>query len=261
MRFGVSNLVFNEISAGARNAILNASVICDFAPTMHYGSWECVPDFLPLSPYFAYDTKISALQSMFYGIENASLLKGEGNFSQLIRHYERLVKLAASAKIPFLIYGSPGTRSGRIENLAESDVLTRITQLADIAAFNGVKLCFEVNSPKFGCEFLTTNHALLELLEELAHPGLGLHLDIGQMLEEEIDVIPFLELNLNKLAHLHLSSPDFTFKPNSVLLYEEVLAVVCDAEVDVLLEIQKLGEATEVQLVDAYLQLAALSQK
>ncbi len=259
MRFGISNLVFGQVAEATRDAILGVSVICDFAPTVHFGSWENTPDLLPACPYPFNATKICALQSLFFGVQGASLLKDEDSFVKLVRHHARLVDLAASAEVPFLIYGSPGTRAGRIEGLAEADIHARIIQLADIAASKGVKLCFEVNSPKFGCEYLTTNAALLELLDVLAHPGLGLHLDVGQILEEGIDVVPFVKANLNELVHLHLSASDFTCELERTQLYTEVLSVLRDAEVDVVLEIQKLGEASEAQLIDVFQQLAAAS--
>jgi sugar phosphate isomerase/epimerase len=261
MRFGISNLVFGQLTETTREAILGVSAICDFAPTVHYGSWENTPDLLPAHPYPAHATKICALQSLFFGVQGASLLKDEDSFVKLVHHHVRLVDLAASAEVPFLIYGSPGTRAGCIEGLTEAGIHSRIIQLADIAASKGVKLCFEVNSPKFGCEYLTTNAALLELLAVLAHPGLGLHLDVGQILEEGIDVVPFVKANLNALVHLHLSASDFTCEPERTPLYTEVLTVLRDADVDVdvVLEIQKLGDASEAQLIDIFQQLAAAS--
>jgi len=259
MRFGISNLFFRDITETTRDLILDDSAICDFAPTVHYGSWENTPNLLSALPYPSFPTKISALQSLFYGIHGASLLKDDDSFAKLVRHHERLVDLAANAKIQFLIYGSPGTRAGRLASLSEGIIHARITQLANIAASKGVKLCFEVNSPKFGCEYLTTNAALLELLDLLSHPGLGLHLDVGQMLEEGTDVVPFVNANLNALVHLHLSASDFTCAPEHTPLYVEVLTLLRETNVDVVLEIQKLGNASEVQLINMFQQLVSVS--
>jgi sugar phosphate isomerase/epimerase len=259
MRFGISNLIFGQLSDATREAILAVSDVCDFAPTVHYGSWENTPDVLPAHPYLAHSTKICALQSLFFGVQGASLLKDDDSFAKLLGHHERLVALAASAEVSFLIYGSPGTRAGRIEGLSESRIHARICQLADIAAAKRVKLCFEVNSPKFGCEYLTTNAALLELLDVLAHSGLGLHLDVGQMFEEGIDVVSFVKSNLNTLVHLHLSASDFTCDLGLTELYTEVLMLLRETDVNVVLEVQKLGDASEAQLIDMCQRLAAVS--
>jgi sugar phosphate isomerase/epimerase len=259
MRLGISNLFFGQLAETTRDAILANSAICDFAPTVHYGSWEKTPDLLSANPYPNHATKISALQSLFFGVQGASLLKDDDSFAKLLRHHERLVDLASNSEIRFLIYGSPGTRAGRNASLSEEDIHARISQLANIAAFKGVKLCFEVNSPKFGCEYLTTNAELLELLDVLSHSGLGLHLDVGQMLEEGIDVVPFVKANLKALVHLHLSASDFTCRPEHIPLYTEVLTLLRRTTVDVVLEIQKLGEVSEAQLIDMFRQLAAAS--
>lgn len=258
MRFGISNLIFEQISESSRDAVLSVSEVCDFAPTIHYGAWKNVPNILPSLPYPPYTTKISALQSLFFGIQGASLLKDDDSFAILVCHFERLVKMAVSADIRFLIYGSPGTRSGRFNDLAEKIIHSRISQLADIALSKGLKLCFEVNSPKFGCEYLTTNASLHELLVMLAHPGLGLHLDVGQMLEEGVDVVSFVKMNQNTLAHLHLSTSNFSCEPEKIALYTEVLTVLRELDVDIVLEIQKLGKASELQLIDMCNQLSTL---
>jgi sugar phosphate isomerase/epimerase len=259
MRFGISNLFFGQLAETTRDAILGDSVICDFAPTVHYGSWENMPDRLPPHPYPNHATRISALQSLFFGVQDASLLKDEDSFLKLVRHFSRLVDLASNSEIRFLIYGSPSTRVGRISSLSDGVIHARIAQLGNIAASKGVQLCFEVNSPKFGCEYLTTNSALLELLDALAHPGLGLHLDVGQMLEEGIEIVPFVKSNLNSLVHLHLSASNFTCDLKHIPLYTEVLTLLRETNVDVVLEIQKLGAVSEAQLIEMFQQLAAVS--
>lgn len=260
MRFGISNLVFGQISESARNLILKVSDVCDFAPTAHYGGWDGVPDLLPLEPYVAQPTKISALQSLFFLVHGASLVKDDQSYDILFRHNARLIDLAAKSKIPFLIYGSPGTRAGRLADISERVLYSRVAKIADVAVEKGIKLCFEANSAKFGCEYLTTNAALLEMLSTLSHPGLGLHFDVGQMQEEGIDVVAFVKANRDLLVHLHLSSPDFTCKPEQFELYAEVMACLLETDVDVILEIQKLGTASETQLIDMCQRLAAVSR-
>ena len=82
-RFGISNLIFNSISSNTIESILDYSDICDFAPTIHYGDWDKVPNKIPLNPYKNKNTEICALQSLFYGIQDISLLKGEQEFINL----------------------------------------------------------------------------------------------------------------------------------------------------------------------------------
>lgn len=250
MRFGISNLILPALSRPARDAALAASRICDFAPTVHYGTWEHVPAEMPERPYGAQGPRVSALQSLFFGVPGASLVGDQEAFSTLERHFVRLTGWAARAGIPFLVFGSPATRRGFAED-GRVEVRRRIASLADIARAARVKLCFEVNSTSFGCEFLTHNAELRGLLADLAHPGLGLHLDTGQMLEEGVDVVSYVARSAPELVHLHLSAPDFTCRPELLGMYRQVLSELGrrNPEVDVVLEVQKLGGAVESEFL------------
>lgn len=251
MRFGISNLLFPSLTEETRVQILKYSEICDFAPTAVYGTWNNVPAVLPEHPYAIEGPVISALQSLFFGVTDASLVKDGPAFEVLMRHFEQLAALAGISGIPFLIFGSPGTRSSRLSAVPDAKVLDRVAILADISATNRVKLCFEVNSPKFGCEYLAQNAALHALMLELHHPGLGLHLDVGQMLEEGLEVVQYLSDSSDDLVHLHLSAPDFTCRIDLLPLYRDIIRQLktngCRA--DVVLEVQRLDTTSELDLV------------
>lgn len=262
IRFGISNLIFGSVSQACRDALLDASDICDFAPTVHYGSWDEVPEVIPFKPYEGRETQICALQSLFYGLPDVSLLKDGDSFNALVAHCERLAAWAARSNIPNLIYGSPGTRSGRVAHLSDTAMRLRVEKLAHIVGEHGVRLCFEVNSPKFGCEFLASNAELMGLLAQIDHPGLGLHLDVGQMFEEGLPLLSYIEEHALILSHLHLSAPDFTCDPSMLPLYTQIIHRLKSAnvEVDVVLEVQQLGRASELQLVAMCEQLAISCQ-
>lgn len=250
MRFGVSNLIFNHISADSLAEILDCCSICDFAPTAHYESWGNAPDILPKYPYQGAKTEISALQSLFYQVFEASIVRDDLSFERLVEHFQCVVDLASSSDIPFVVFGSPGVRSNRDSRISYRQILNRIYSLANYAFDRNVKLCFEVNSPKFGCEFLTTNQSLFDLHNDLDHPGLGLHLDVGQMIEEGLDAVEMANKYKHRICHLHLSSQDFTFEPSMFELYRSILQDLACKDIDIILEIQSLGEFPEGSLVD-----------
>lgn len=258
MRFGISNLVFGRISQATQDAVLEVSEICDFAPTVHYGSWKDTPTCLPQIPYVGKHTQICALQSLYFGVQGASLVKDSSSFEKLLDHHAQLLTLAESARIPYLIFGSPGSRSGRLASTSDLEIHSRIVRLADMAAAKNIKICFEVNSPKFGCEFLSNNEALFELLDDLNHPGLGLHLDVGQIQEEGLDAVYLVNKHKSKLNHLHLSAPDFTCKPEMTPLYIQVIKTLADKNVDIVLEVQTLGESSEIDFIDMCRNLATI---
>lgn len=251
MRFGISNLIWPHLSATTRRRLQTLCTICDFAPTVHFGGWSAVPPSLPKRPYGDGAMEVGALQSLFFGVAEASLVKGDQEFAVLRAHFQRLVRWASLSDVPYLIYGSPGTRSGSLVDLDGPVLEQRVQQLADDAKAGGVRLCFEVNSLKFGCEFLSSNEGLFSLLDRMQHPGLGLHLDVGQMVEEGLEPIAVVQQHAAALLHLHLSAPDFSCRPEMLPLYRDVVRAVkrCAEDADVVLEVQKLGQATETDLL------------
>lgn len=258
MQFGISNLIFNHISNDSVDAILENCSICDFAPTAHYGLWSNMPKYLPKKPFKGHITKICALQSLFHDVPDVSLVKDDESFERLIKHFQIVVDLASSNETPSVIFGSPGVRSNWDINLSYMALLDRINLLAEYAFTKKVKLCFEVNSPKFGCDFLTTNKSLFDLHNDLDHPGLGLHLDVGQMIEEGVNPINTVNALNHRICHLHLSSPDFSFQPNMFDLYRRLLQKLANQDIDIILEIQTLGGLPERQLVDFFIDLNEL---
>lgn len=251
MRFGISNLIWPHLSVTTRQRLQTLCAVCDFAPTVHFGGWLAVPPLLPKRPYGDNAMEIGALQSLFFGMAEASLVKGDREFAILREHFQHLVRWASSIDVPYLIFGSPGTRSGLLVDLDGPVLAKRVRQLADDAQLGGVRLCFEVNSPKFGCEFLSSNEALFGLLDQMQHPGLGLHLDVGQMVEEGLEPATVVEQHAAALLHIHLSAPDFSCRPEMLPLYRDIMRVVkrCADHVDVVLEVQKLGQASETDLL------------
>jgi len=251
-RFGVSNLIFNKLQNQTLNSILNFSQVCDFAPTIHYGSWKNTPNVIPLKPYRNKLTKICALQSLFFNIDNISLLKSDKEFSNLFKHLIKVIKISAKSDIPYLIFGSPNTRKDRSSKLTDKNLFKRIESIANLAESYQTKLCFEVNSQRFGCEYINTNKSLLSLLSEMQHDGLGLHFDLGQMIDEKVDYLKVIKNNINSISHFHLSSEDFSFRPSMKAQYIEVIDILNTSynQIDIILEVQSINKSQEPELVE-----------
>lgn len=251
LRYGISNLVFDKVTKDVRNRLIESSQICDFAPTALYGSWDAMPDRLPSCPYHGFDMEICSLQSLFFQLQGASLLQDDARYKIIELQIQRLARAARKSAARSLIFGSPSTRKHTTPPIALPELHARIIKLADVCASANLLLCFEVNSPKFGTEFLVSNTELLDLLETLQHPGLGLHLDLGQMSEAGDDIFMLLRSTSGQLSHLHLSAPDFTLSPERMPLYLDVITELklLSRPVDVILEVQSLAQGEEPILI------------
>jgi sugar phosphate isomerase/epimerase len=259
VRFGVSNLVIPLLTEPARREVLAHSTVCDFAPTALYGAWANVPHSIPRRPYGENGPAVCALQSLFFGISDVSLVRDDQFFEKLRSHFQFVAALAARSEIPILIFGSPGTRAQIDPTLPRAGLESRVARLASDAAACRVVVCFEVNAPRFGCEFITTNAELFALHAAIPRAGIGLHLDVGQILDEGLDPLRLLEQCRRDLLHIHLSAPDFSCRPDLMPLYLDVIRGLKADGVsrDVVLEVQKLGAATETDLVTMCEELAA----
>ena len=258
VRYGISNLIFDKLNKDNLNNLVKTAQICDFAPTAHYGSWDAMPETLPSCPYSGSPMEISALQSLFFQMKGASLLQDQYGYEIIERQLFKLAYAANAAGAKYLIFGSPATRKYSSPKLHIYELHDRIMRLADICRSANVLLCFEVNSPKFGGDFLVSNVELFELIETLNHPGLGLHLDLGQMSEAGDDVSAILSKTAGQLNHLHLSAPNFDLSPERMSLYCDVIAElkVLQQPVDVVLEVQHLLDAECNSLVNMSEELA-----
>jgi hypothetical protein len=242
VRFGFSNLVWNQLPRDTQVSIVHTCEVCDFGPTMHFGGWAKVPEKLPSWPYGTPGPAIAALQSLFFGITSASLVQDERAFEALLNHWKYIVALAARSHVPKLIFGSPGVRSRRHPD-ADTDVLERrVRELSDVCRQYNVILCFEVNSGRFGCEFLSSMREYHAFFANFSHSALGRHLDLGQLSEEGLDPMEEIDRAGDRLAHLHLSNSKYDFEASDVSLYVKIINHLQrkDAKNDVILEVQKI---------------------
>jgi len=258
LRYGVSNLVFDQVNSDIRSKLITSAQVCDFAPTALYGNWDSMPDMLSSRPYYGASMEVCALQSLFFQMQGASLIQDPQGYEIIEYQVIKLARAAQQSGAKCLIFGAPGTRKHATPRLEMSEIHSRIKSLADICFSAGVLLCFEVNSPKFGCEFLVSNAELFELLSRLNHPGLGLHLDLGQMSEAGDDLTGLLSCTNFQLNHLHLSGPDFTLSPERMPHYLDVIAELkrLGKPVDVILEVQHLSESEGALLISMSEELA-----
>jgi D-psicose/D-tagatose/L-ribulose 3-epimerase len=150
-----------------------------------------------------------SMQALLFGRPDLALFeKGEAGAAALADHLERIIALAGTLGCRPLVFGSPGNRrrgalDGAAARAAARPVLTR---LAAAAAAAGSVLCLEPNARTYGCDFVTTLAEAAEMVQAVAHPGLALVADSGNMMLEG-EAPAALRPHAGLLAHLHLSAP------------------------------------------------------
>jgi D-psicose/D-tagatose/L-ribulose 3-epimerase len=134
---------------------------------------------------------IVGLQSLTFGLNEASLFGEDYERRVLTEHLKRQAELGGALGAASLIFGSPGYRQNNFD-LAGKDLRTRaqnvFREVADTAVDNNIKLCIKPLSG-YGVSYVTTATWGKNLVNYLDHPGFGLHLDAAA-LEGQRDSAP-----------------------------------------------------------------------
>lgn len=244
MQLGICNFAFPKIDALAVSDVLASCDVIDFAPTVHGFQWgqSCpYPDSL-----FLPRVQISCIQSIFFGLRDASLVKSDAAFTVLSGHLDTACRWANNLKAEGLVFGAPGMRLGSTEALAVIEA--RLLQLHYQVERCGQRLYLEAASPRFGTEFVASSASLLSLMERF--PQMHLHLDIGQMLEEGLDPIHEFTVWMQRIGHFHLSSPDLAMPtPDTVAIWKDIIRLMKDSTISAVVEIQHIGLEQSTDLV------------
>ncbi|PMH10118.1 sugar phosphate isomerase/epimerase family protein [Vibrio splendidus] len=248
MKIGYSTLVDSKLSIAEQGSLLSVSDCIDWAPTVTNPKWDLLDDRGQAT--LAISKPISALQSLFFGVEDVAFLGSEQQFNNMLCHFERLIVIAKVYNVKYILWGSPGTRIF-VESLTESTVDDRFRKILALFENTNIKLMVEAVSSRFGCEFINTTAQLLKFNKRMAHDNLGLHLDTGQMLDEGLDVIEVLSQCKEELEHLHLSTPDFSYQKGYLDFFSNVVnELERDSKVDIVFEVQKIDECDIFKLVE-----------
>ena len=185
MKIGYSTLLDARISVAEQSSLLSVSECIDWAPTVTNPKWDLLDERGQAT--LAISKPISALQSLFFGVEDATFLGDDKQFNIMLHHFEKLILIAKAYNVKYVLWGSPGTRTFT-KDLPESAIEQRFKMILSLFEGTEIKLMVEAVSNRFGCEFISTTAQLLTFNKRMAHENLGLHLDTGQMLDEGLDV-------------------------------------------------------------------------
>jgi len=256
MRLGFSNLISNSIDELQLNELYNLSDCIDWAPTITAPKWNLLTK--GETAVFQLPTKISAIQSLFFGIPNIHFMQEREKFIALKSHLQYLIKVSRVYNIKYILWGSPGTRQNASAFFDDGIMFSRLSELLALFENENVELMLEAVSPKFGCEFVNNTVELISLNKKVGSSKFSLHLDTGQMIDEGVDVLSVIESNLDRLKHLHLSEPDFGYSGSYTSLFNEIVSMLKTKNVDVVYEIQTLKADMYDKFINEYSSISTL---
>lgn len=156
-----------------------------------------------------YGLKVVAIQALLFGHPELLVFGSEIVRRRTLAHLAGMSVLASRLGAEALIFGAPANR--RTQNRLTSEVETisrRFFRAAGRAAADaGVVLCIEPNPPAYGTDFATNAASAWRLVQDVDHPGFGLHLDGGALTTEPIDAREDLVAIARHAKHFHISEP------------------------------------------------------
>jgi D-psicose/D-tagatose/L-ribulose 3-epimerase len=205
-RLAASNIAWLPEEEAEAFAVLRSHGVTgvEVAPTVLWPDWEGATP----AAAAAYRRRLEddglacpALQAVLYGVD-AALFGTAAERQRLSDHLRRVAGLAHALGAGVVVLGAPGhRRRGSLRR--EEAFATAVEIFAALAAdyeAAGVTLCLEPNPSEYGCDFVTSAAEGAELVDAVASPGFGLHLDAGALIlgEEPLAHAP---------RHFHASEP------------------------------------------------------
>jgi D-psicose/D-tagatose/L-ribulose 3-epimerase len=152
--------------------------------------------------------RIVAMQALLFGHPELTMF-GEAR-KRTLDYLSGVARLGGRLGAGALVFGSPRNRARGALPFPEAwkSAVEFFRALGSAAAAAGTCLCIEPNPPRYGADFITTSEEALRLVEEVASPGFGLHLDAACALLAGEDFPARLRKSAHALRHVHLSEPD-----------------------------------------------------
>lgn len=151
---------------------------------------------------------IVALQALLFGHPELTVF-GDAR-PRTLEYLTGVARLGGRLGAGALVFGSPRNRARG--SLPERDAWPAAVEffraLGTAAARAGTCVCIEPNPPRYGADFIVDSEEALRLVEEVASPGFGLHLDAACALLAGEDFPARLRASAHVLRHVHLSEPD-----------------------------------------------------
>lgn len=152
--------------------------------------------------------EIVSMQALLFGQDHLALFHSDAERDEMLRYLERIIRIGGALGAKALVFGSPkNRRKGPLSDAEARAIAVPFFRAAGkIAAEFNTCLCIEPNPPVYGCDWITSASAALELVDEVDQPGFGLHLDAAalHLAGEGPDTIRRCGA---KIRHFHASQP------------------------------------------------------
>ena len=153
---------------------------------------------------------VAALQAILFGKPELEIFGDEAVRIATRLHLKGMSAIAAALGARFLVFGAP--RNRRRKDLPAAEAMRRARDffkgVGEDAAGEGVCIVIEPNPPVYACDFVNRSDEGLELVEAVASPGFGLHLDLAGLTLSGESPSAAIRACGEAIRHFHASEPE-----------------------------------------------------
>lgn len=131
----------------------------------------------------AWGIEIVAMQALLFGRGDLALFGTPEERRAFVDYLARIVRVGGWLGARVLVFGSPRNRlRGALDDAAVLAIARETFRaLGEVAVEHGTCLCIEPNPPRYGADWIRSLAEARALVEAVAHPGFGLHVDAGAL--------------------------------------------------------------------------------
>lgn len=231
MKLAISNIAWtNEEESQVASLLrdLGAKYI-ELAPTKQWDDpTKATPEEIQRYREFwqSYGIEIAAFQSMLFSRPDLKLFESEPNRNETSKYLKAFIRLAGEMGARAVVFGSPKNRQRGAMSFEEASSIAApfFAELGRVAHGHDVEFCIEPNAEQYACDFVTTAQQGIELVEKVATPGFGLHLDTACMFLASDALAKSIKDAGQALKHFHISAPMLGDVPGDAGINHEAAA-------------------------------------
>lgn len=150
---------------------------------------------------------VIAMQALLYGHPELRIF--DESRPRTFAHLADVIRLGGALGARALVFGAPLNRARGAMAMEDAwpIAVEFFGELGELARAEGTCLCIEPNPAQYGADFCTTSAQALALVDDVASPGFGLHLDSACARLAGENFPARIEASARALRHLHLSEP------------------------------------------------------
>jgi len=171
---------------------------------------------------------VSSMQAIFFMVPTAQLLSDTESFQSMTTHLRRVGELAAQLGASLAVFGAPKNRSrGDLSVEAANDMVRiRLRSLGDVASDVGLTIAVEPVPEAYGGDILTTANEVIDVVSDVDHPAIRVHLDTGCVLLGGGIIGDAVRRAEASLVHFHAAEPNLGDFAAPVARHEDAAAAL-----------------------------------